>query len=192
MMIWYQMSEIDNNDRRLAVRLKTLRAERGWSLEELATRSNVSRATLSRMEKCEVSPTASVLGRLCAAYGLTMSRLMAMVEADHQPLVVKSEQPVWRDDVTGFERRSVSPPAENLSCEVLECRLLPGTEIDYPGPAKQGLEHHLILQEGGLEITLEDTVHILKPGDCLRYKLHGANAFCADQKLGARYLLVVL
>ncbi|WP_419905314.1 helix-turn-helix domain-containing protein [Kiloniella sp.] len=186
------MSEIDNNDRRLAERLKTLRAERGWSLEELAARSNVSRATLSRMEKCEVSPTASVLGRLCAAYGLTMSSLMAMVEADHQALVQKSEQPVWRDDDTGFERRSVSPPAENLTCEVLECHLLPGTEIDYPGPAQKGLEHHLVLQEGGLEVRLDGAVHTLKPGDCLRYKLHGANAFCADPKLGACYFLVVL
>ncbi|MFD2205995.1 helix-turn-helix domain-containing protein [Kiloniella antarctica] len=182
----------DSNDVRLAERLKSLRTERGWSLDELAERSTISRATLSRMEKYEVSPTASVLGRLCAAYGLTMSRLMVMVEADHQPLVKKSEQPVWRDDATGFERRSVSPPAESLSCEVLECRLLPGSEIYYPGPAKQGLEHHLILQDGGLEITFEDAVHILKPGDCLRYKLHGANTFRADEKLGARYLLIVL
>ncbi|MEH6631177.1 MAG: XRE family transcriptional regulator [Halopseudomonas aestusnigri] len=186
------MLETENNDIRLAERLKVLRTGRGWSLEDLAGRSAISRATLSRMEKCEVSPTAAVLGRLCKAYGLTMSRLMAMIEADHQPLVVKSEQPVWRDDATGFERRSVSPPAENLSCEVLECRLLPGAEIDYPGPAKKGLEHHLVLREGGLEITLEGIVHILNPGDCLRYKLHGANSFRADQKLGARYLLVVL
>ena len=182
----------DNSDIRLAERLKILRSERGWSLGELAERSSISRATLSRMEKCEVSPTASVLGRLCAAYGLTMSRLMAMVEADHLPLVPRSEQPVWVDEETGFERRSVSPPAENLSCEVLACYLPPGTDLSYPGPPRGGLEHHLVLQEGELEVTIEGKVHTLKPGDCLRYKLHGANAFRSHKKKGARYMLVIL
>ncbi len=58
-------------DRRIAQRLKTLRAERGWSLDELAGRSEISRATLSRLENAEVSPTASALGKLAAAVGQT-------------------------------------------------------------------------------------------------------------------------
>ena len=67
-------------DRRIAQRLKALRQERGWSLDELAGLAGVSRATLSRLENADVSPTAAVLGKLCAAHGLTMSRLMMMVE----------------------------------------------------------------------------------------------------------------
>ncbi|HEY9272046.1 helix-turn-helix transcriptional regulator, partial [Achromobacter sp.] len=74
-------------DRRIAGRLKALRQERGWSLDELAGRAGLSRATLSRLENAEVSPTASALGKLCGAYGLTMSRLMLMVEDDFAPLV---------------------------------------------------------------------------------------------------------
>ncbi len=65
-------------DARLAQRLRELRMERSWSLEELATKSGVSRATLSRIENNEVSPTAAVLGRLCAAFELTLSRLLAI------------------------------------------------------------------------------------------------------------------
>jgi transcriptional regulator with XRE-family HTH domain len=76
-------------DQLIAQRLKLLRAERGWSLDELAKRSNVSRATLSRLENAEVSPTASVLGKICAAYGLTMSRLMYMVEDNFVPLICR-------------------------------------------------------------------------------------------------------
>jgi len=74
-------------DQRIAHRLKELRTERGWSLDALAKRANVSRATLSRLEKAEVSGTANVLGKLCAAHGLTMSRLMRMAEDDFAPLV---------------------------------------------------------------------------------------------------------
>src|SRR5260370_2328418 len=103
-------SDNSSIDRLIAQRLKSLRAERGWWLDELARSSNVSRATLSRLENAEVSPTTGVLGRLCATYGLTMSRLMHMIEDGFVPLVRRSAQPVWIDQSIGFRRRSVSPP----------------------------------------------------------------------------------
>ncbi|MCB8829823.1 helix-turn-helix domain-containing protein, partial [Escherichia coli] len=88
-------------DQRIARRLKGLRAEREWSLDELARRSMVSRATLSRLENAEVSPTAQVLGKLCSTYGLTMSRLMHMVEDEFAPLISRDAQAVWIDPSVG-------------------------------------------------------------------------------------------
>jgi transcriptional regulator with XRE-family HTH domain len=179
-------------DRRIAQRLKSLRAERGWSLDELARRSDVSRATLSRLENAEVSPTASVLGKLAAAYGLTISRLMHLVEDDFAPLVRRDAQPVWSDSGIGFIRRSISPPAQTLSAEVLECTLEPGTRITYEAPPRRGLEHHLLLIEGRLDITVEGQSHALQPGDCLRYQLFGASTFATPADRGAKYILVVV
>ena len=87
---------------RIAQRLRTLRGERGWALEELAAHSGVSRASLSRLENAEVSPTASVLGKLCAAFGLTLSRLMFMVEDGFAARLRREDQPVWRDAESGI------------------------------------------------------------------------------------------
>jgi transcriptional regulator with XRE-family HTH domain len=179
-------------DRRIAHRLKSLRAERGWSLDELAGRSDVSRATLSRLENAEVSPTASVLGKLGAAYELTISRLMHLVEDDFAPLIRRNAQPVWSDPSIGFKRRSVSPPAQTLSAEVLECALEPGTRIAYDEPPRRGLEHHLLLIEGRLDITVDGASHALRTGDCLRYQLFGASTFATPADSGARYILVVV
>ena len=179
-------------DLRLAARLKALRTDQGWSLDDLAERSGVSRATLSRLEKCEVSPTANVLGKLCSTYSLTMSRLLWMVETAHIPLATRAEQLVWMDTETGLRRRSVSPPAANLMGEVLECELPANAFIEYAAPAAPGLEHHLILLQGELEMTVEGERFQLNPGDCLRYKLYGASAFRTRQDLGAKYILVVL
>jgi transcriptional regulator with XRE-family HTH domain len=179
-------------DRRIAEGLRSLRAEREWSLDELARRTDVSRATLSRLENAEVSPTASVLGKLAAAYGLTISRLMHMVEDDFVPLVRRSAQPVWSDPGIGFRRRSVSPPAHTLRGELLECRLQPDTRITYDAPPRPGLEHHLLLMDGQLEITIEGRTYDLRPGDCLRYQLYGASAFTTPKRSGARYILVVV
>ncbi len=187
-------THLDNSsiDQLIAQRLKGLRAERGWSLDELARRSNVSRATLSRLENAEVSPTTSVLGKLCAAYGLTMSRLMHMVEDDFAPLIHRSMQSVWTDQTIGFRRRSVSPPTQTLAGEVLECELESGTRITYDRSPKQSLEHHLLLIEGQLQVSIDGQTYDLLPGDCLRYQLFGSSAFVTPEQCAARYILFIL
>ncbi len=177
---------------RLAARLYELRHRHGWSLDQLADRSKISRATLSRMEKGEVSPTAENLGRLCAAYGLPMSRLLMMVEDGFDPKVPFERQLEWTDPETGFTRRSVSPPANGLTGEVLECHLPRDTVITYETPPKPGQEHHLILLDGGLTLTVDGTPHALSGGDCLRYHLSGPTRFETGANRGARYLLVLI
>ncbi|PSH63673.1 helix-turn-helix domain-containing protein [Phyllobacterium sophorae] len=179
-------------DQRIAQRLRALRVERGWALDELARRSDVSRATLSRLENAEVSPTASVLGKLCATHGMTMSRLMHMVEDSFAPLLRRDTQPVWTDPETGFRRRSVSAPAQSLAGEVLECELEPGTRITYEHPPRQGLEHHLILTAGQLRVSIGDQSHELLPGDCLRYQLFDASSFETPEHCAAKYILLIV
>ena len=184
-------TDIDVDDR-IGARLKSLRRDEGWSLDELAERSGVSRATLSRLEKGEVSATAAVLWRLCETYGLTLSRLMAMAEPDFTPLVPRRAQPLWQDPESGLLRRSVSPPSARLAAEVLECELPAGCRIDYGAPPRPGLEHHLYLLEGALRLTVEERRYRLAEGDCLRYQLFGASRFETGSKRGARYLLTVV
>src|SRR5215475_1151089 len=60
-------------EQRIANRLAALRAERGWTLEVLAQRTGISRASLSRLERCELSPGATMLSTLCGQYGWTLS-----------------------------------------------------------------------------------------------------------------------
>lgn len=179
-------------DRRIAQRLKDLRLERGWSLDDLAGRSGVSRATLSRLENSAISPTTGMLSKLCAAYGLTMSRLMHMAEGDFAPLVRRAAQGLWADAQLSFKRRAVSPPARTLAGEVIEGEIGPGTRIVYDHVPKPGLEHHLLLLEGQLEITVGGQSYELKPGDCLRYQLFGPSAFATPKKTTARYLIFMV
>ncbi|PLR29041.1 transcriptional regulator, partial [Chimaeribacter californicus] len=59
----------DNQDRLLAQRLVQLRTARQWSLDQLAQQTGISRATLSRIERAETSPTAALLGKLAQVFG---------------------------------------------------------------------------------------------------------------------------
>jgi transcriptional regulator with XRE-family HTH domain len=190
--IFSYMKNAQTIDDQIATRLKSLRQEAGLSLDELATRSGVSRASLSRMEKAEVSPTAQMLSKLCSVYGISLSRLLHMAEESFPAKVGPRDQPVWEDTDAGFVRKSVSPPAQELSGEVLECQLQPGTDIHYSEPPKQGLEHHLVMIEGALEITVGGSTHTLKTGDSFRYQLHGESHFKTPENSSARYMLFLV
>ncbi|WP_421693761.1 helix-turn-helix domain-containing protein [Aestuariivirga sp.] len=186
------MPSDDSIEWRIAQRIRSLRGERQWPLEELATRSRVSRASLSRIENGEVSPTAAVLARICSAFGLTLSRLMVQVEEGFPALLPAEQQLLWTDPETGYERRAVSPPAPGLSGEVIACELKSGTRIAYDRPPRTGLEHHLVMREGALTLTADGVRHVLKPGDCLRYRVHGESLFETPPESGASYYLFMV
>ncbi|MEU5000015.1 XRE family transcriptional regulator [Streptomyces sp. NPDC021622] len=184
--------EQDEVDERLAARLAELRAQHGWSLGELADRSGVSRSTLSRAERAEISPTASLLNRLCAVYGRTMSQLLSEVEAEPAQLVRAAEQSVWTDGASGFVRRSVSPPHTGLRGELVEGRLEPGADVAYDRPPVPGIEQHIWVLDGALEITVQGEEHHLQASDCLRFRLWGPTRFRCQGRKAVRYALVVV
>ncbi|MEO3876651.1 XRE family transcriptional regulator [Nonomuraea sp. B12E4] len=177
---------------RLAARLGELRVERGWSLEELAGRTGISRSTLSRLERGEISPTAALLGKLCAVYERTMSRLLAEVESEPPQVVRAAAQEVWRDETSGFVRRSVSPPHPGLRGEVVEATLRPGADISYDAPPVPGLEQHIWVLEGSVEITSDGHAHTVEAGDCLRFRLWGASRFRCPGPGPVRYAILVV
>jgi transcriptional regulator with XRE-family HTH domain len=184
-----QNSELDL---RLARQLKALRLENGLSLEALAARCGISRATLSRIENREVSPSTADLGKLCPVYGLSLSRLLVLAESSFEAKLAREAQLVWHDPQGGIERRLVSPPNTGLRGEVIECRLQPRALISYEKPPRPNLEHHLVMAQGALTLSVADQTYVLSAGDCLRYVLNGPSRFEADARFGAKYLLFMI
>jgi transcriptional regulator with XRE-family HTH domain len=179
-------------ERRIAQRLAQLRAERGWSLEVLAERTGISRATLSRLERSELSPTASMLGKLCTAYGWTLSRLMAEAETRPPNLVPAAEQSVWKDPESGYRRRVVSPPAPGLRGELVEVHMPAGASVSFDASPIAGLEHHLWMLVGSLSLEVEGSLYRLRAGDCLRYVLAGPTRFENTGKREAHYVVAMV
>ncbi|MEP0232959.1 XRE family transcriptional regulator [Roseibium sp.] len=192
--------ETNTLDMRLAARLTGLRQQRGWSLDEMAEQSGVSRASLSRIERGETSPTAAVLGRLCKAFHLPMAVLFAQAEDRGADLVVHDDQTLWTDPQTGFHRRSLSPARPGYRGAMILGELPAGARVSYADTPIPDLEHHLWLQSGTLEVKLAgsaegaggDVIHRLSAGDCLRFKLNSANSYHAPGPDPARYLLCVV
>ena len=177
---------------RIARRLARLRAERKWSLEALAERTGISRATLSRLERAELSPTAAMLGKLCTVYGWTLSRFMAEAETRAPNLVPARDQAEWKDPASGYRRRIVSPPVSGLRGELVEVRMPPGASVSFDASPIAGLEHHLWMLDGSLTLEVEGSPFWLRAGDCLRYVLAGPTRFKNPGKREARYLVAMV
>jgi len=173
----------------IAMRLKVEREARGWSLAELAERSGVSKAMISKIERGEASPTATVLGRLSGAFGLPLSVLLALAERAEQRVAPHAEQPVWTDPETGYTRRAVSPP--NALLELLEVSLPPGVRVPYPASAFAFQHQQIWVLSGRLDFQEGPTLHHLTEGDCL---LLGPPADCVFFNPGqepARYVVAL-
>src|ERR1700730_17985558 len=96
---------VDDVSDRIARRLRLERDSRGWSLADLAERSGVSKATISKIERAEASPTAVVLVRTPVAFDLTLAGLILLAEVQGERLTRSSDQPIWRDPETGYLRK---------------------------------------------------------------------------------------
>jgi transcriptional regulator with XRE-family HTH domain len=152
----------------LAARIRLERNSRNWSMEELSMRAGVSRAMISKIEREECSPTATVLGRLSGAFEITMSALLAGAEDERKRLIRFEEQQVWTDPGTGYTRRAVSPPAGS-PLQLVEVDLPPRTKVTFPVSAYTFLHHQIWILAGHLRFTEGTKVHQLRKGDCLQF-----------------------
>lgn len=184
-------------DLALAARLETLRRERDLSLDAAAALTGLSRATISRIERGETSPTANALGRLCNAYGLTMSRLLAAVESTAPRLLRGADATHWRDPESGFLRTLIAPPTEGYATELALGELPTGAEIRYTldqpqrgGCAPAGREQFFYLFTGELSLDIEAETYRLSPGDCLRHQGVDATRIANPGSVPARYLII--
>lgn len=62
---------------RLGPRIKGLRAERGWTLNEASSRTGLSRASISKIERDEMSPTFDAMRKLAVGFGIDITELFS-------------------------------------------------------------------------------------------------------------------
>jgi transcriptional regulator with XRE-family HTH domain len=175
----------------LAARIAIEREARGWSLAELAAKSGVSKAMISKIERGEASPTATLLGRLSGAFGLTLSTLLARAEHAGSRLLRSADQPQWQDPASGYVRRQVSPRSD-LPLELIRVELPAGASVTFPASSYTFIRQLIWVLKGKLTFIEGEMVHEMDPGDCL---LLGPPVDCRFKTRGRElcvYLVVVM
>lgn len=186
------VDEHDELNREFGRRVRMLRDRGKLTLEELATRSGVSRAMLSKVERGERSPTIGVAKRIAHALDVSLTFLMGD-EEERQALVVvrRNERHVFRDPETGFERHLLSPPMVGNQVEVL-MHWLPASVSTGMMPAyRSGTEKHVAVVEGELIVSTPTQEVHLAEGDALFFEASVEHAFGNRSRKHCSYYVVI-
>src|SRR5689334_24054499 len=89
--------------------LKRRRREQQLTIEQLSSKSGVSRAAISKIERGDSGASTPALGKLAEALDLSISQLVGGMSGKPVLRIPRDRQPVFVEEATGFERRSLSP-----------------------------------------------------------------------------------
>src|ERR1700757_4486332 len=184
---------VDSLDARIGARIRIERENRGWSLTDLAQRSGVSRAMINKVERGEASPTASLLGRLAGAFGLTLSMLLARTETDQMGRLVRAnEQSRWIDPETGYIRRQIAPaPGSDIPLDLVRVELPPGASVTFPARNYVSVRQLIWVPHGCLPFIEGEVEHDLRAGDCLELGPPADCTFRNHRAASCCYLVIV-
>lgn len=171
-------------------RVKERRQRRGWTLDELADASGVSRRTLVNVEQGSANPSVGTLLRISGALGVS---LPALVEppADEPVRTVRNGDGavLWEGDAGGRGTLLVATAGPEV-VELWDWTLGVGDRHDsHPHPA--GTREVIRVWAGTVEVTVGAGSVRLHAGDAATFSADVAHAYANGASDEARFSLVV-
>lgn len=169
-------------NRQVARRIKQLRAEKNLSLDELASRSGVSRAMLSQIETLKTNPTIAVIWKVAA--GLDVSFAQLVEERTHTTIQLnrsKDARYLYSEDQS-FCSRPLLNNVPGHSIEAYELFLKPET-AHHADPHPDGSFEQLYVISGKIALEMNKERYELAQGDTLFFPADKPHLY---QTLGKR------
>lgn len=177
---------------RIARRVRSLRAERGLTLDALAATCDVSRSMISLVERNESSPTAVVLEKIASGLGVSLAGLFDDPSLPADPVSRTGDRTPWRDPQSGYVRRNISPANFPSPIQIVEVVLPAGARVAYETGTRDVRIHQQVwVQAGTIEVTVGRVTYRLSADDCLVMQLNEPTAFRNRARKPARYIVVI-
>lgn len=171
--------------------MQALRADRGWSLDQLAARSGVSKGVLVALEQGRSNPNLATLARIGDAFGVPVTRL---VDVSGEPIVhisaTGSGRVLWRgpNGGTGTILDATDPP---WAVELWHWTLQPGET--FGGDAHAAATREMIwVEQGALTLTVAGERHEVGAGQCARFPGGRPHRYANDTDAAVKLTMVVL
>ena len=150
-------------------RVRTLRKAKGWTLEQLASLSGVSRSMLSQIERGGASPTLGVAFRIAQAFGMKLGDLVDSPQPRARIELIRSTDrgTLFRDD-NQCRIRTLSPLHLEKQVEFYELTLKPAGSL-VSAPHVPGTREFLAIETGSVRVTSAEESAEMQPGDSAHY-----------------------
>jgi transcriptional regulator with XRE-family HTH domain len=184
--------ETDPVSSHVSERVKTLRQQRGWSLEELSAASGVSRSMLSQVERNEANPTLAVTCKIAQAFAMSLAEFVQVPGASTGISVIRADDQahLYRSD-NDCEIRTLSPLHLEKDVEFYQVRLKPGGVLKS-APHFQGTREFLTVEQGRVRVTSAEETTELNRGDSGSYRADVSHAIANLAKGDSTVFLVVI
>src|SRR5580700_12000334 len=143
-------------------RLRELRLQRGWTLEELACRSSLSKAFLSRLESGGRQASIAAALTLARIFNVSLASLFESDLATEPCVIVRAAEAVERT-AKGLVYSPLSNAGRFFNLQPMRVRV---------STARRGHEHYhhegeewIYLLSGSLTLSLAGRTYDLEPGD---------------------------
>lgn len=149
--------------------MREARDQRSYSLQQLAVRSDVSSASIHKIERNGMVPTITTLLKLAAALELPLAYF---IEADTEPepvsLIRAAQRPEVFSSHTGLRLNGISGSYSQFRTAAAIADLEPGATSGTKPLVHPGEELVLVL-DGAMQFTVLGKVYDLAKGDSLQF-----------------------
>jgi transcriptional regulator with XRE-family HTH domain len=172
--------------RRVADNVRHLRKVRAYSLDDLAARSGVSRASLSQIETAKTNPTIAILWKIAAGLGVPFAALLGDEQVERVRVLRRGDQQVLRSADGRLESRPLMPAGASPNVEVYELRLA-ARSTSVSEPHAKGTTELLVVLTGALRLRVAEEVHDLAAGDSVFFNADVGHSYENPGRIEARY-----
>jgi transcriptional regulator with XRE-family HTH domain len=149
----------------LGERLFALRSARGWTLEELAERSGLSKPFLSRLESGSRQPSIAAILTLARVFGVPMGSLFETEHTDESCIVVRGKDVAIRQG----DGVSYAPMSSDSRFNLQPIRLLISSSRSGAERYQHEGEEWVYVLSGRLRLSLGEKQHIIDAGDAAHF-----------------------
>ena len=180
-------AEIKSQLHSFGARLRELRLERGWTLEELACRSGFSRAFMSRLESGDRQASIAAALTLSRIFEVSLASLFESRLAVEPCVIVRSGAPA-EQSVNGLEITSLSRAGRFFNLQPIRVKV----PLTRPGDEhfRHDGEEWIYLLSGSLTLSLAGKTYELEPGDAAHFDSRLPHRLIARGAQDAEVLLV--
>lgn len=176
----------------IAARVREFRRQLGWTIEELAERSDLSKGMLSKIENAQTSPSIFTLARLSDSLSVPVTALFRGLDEEHDVLHIKAGNGLEIPPRGAAKGRRYQLLGRMRSPhDRFEPMLVTLTERADTFPLVQHPGTELLyMVSGRMEYAYGSSRFLLEPGDALQFVGEVAHGPTAVLDLPAQFLTV--
>jgi transcriptional regulator with XRE-family HTH domain len=184
------MTSLQDMSQVIASNVRAARHDRGWTLDQMAARSGLSRRVIVQIEQGGANPNVATLLRISDALGLGLPALLAFPEPPRPNVVRAGQGPRLWEGAGGGHAHLVAGSGPPDVLELWDWTLFPADEHTSEAHSS-GTVEHLLVVSGGIRLQVGEHELSLDAGDAVSFSGDQPHAYANPGDGPARFTLSV-